>query len=56
MEGDQVEEFTWKFPRVKREVVFKVSIKDQKVHLRVSDTEAASAIKKKAEAAADTGF
>jgi len=56
LDGDQVEEFTWKFPMVKREVYFKVSIKDQKVYLRVSDTEAVSAIKKKAEEAADTGF
>jgi hypothetical protein len=41
---------------VKREVFFKVSTKDQKVYLRVSNTEAELAIKKKAEEAADTGF
>jgi len=56
VEGDQIEEFTWKSPKVKREVFFKVSTKDQKVYLRVSNTEAELAIKKKAEEAADTGF
>ncbi len=56
VDGDQVEEFTWKFPKVKREVWFKVSIKDQQVYLRVTDTGAQEEIQKKAEAAADTGF
>ena len=56
VDGDQLEEFTWKFPKVKREVWFKVSIKDQQVYLRVTDTGAQEEIQKKAEAAADTGF